>query len=181
MVFFPSYQYMEKVAELFAKKYPRVTLQVQKSYMTLEEKENFIKAFSEQTDKLQIGFCVLGGSFSEGLDLPGECLIGAIVVGVGIPGLSSERNMIKAYYDDAKDGEGYAYAYTYPGMNHVLQAAGRVIRRHEDKGVVVLLDDRYATLPYIQMYPQHWGNPRLAPDAMTLCDILTRFWQEKQG
>lgn len=180
MVFFPSYQYMDKVRERFEKKYPHVHLLVQESHMTIEEKESFIQAFTGKTDALQVGFCVLGGSFSEGLDLPGESLIGVIVVGVGIPGLSSERNVIKEYYDETREGEGYAYAYTYPGMNHVLQAAGRVIRRHEDKGVVVLLDDRYAAPPYVGMYPQHWGNPRLAPDPLTLQDILRRFWKEKQ-
>ena len=178
MVFFPSYQYMTRVQELFAKKYPKIPLMVQKNTMSMEEKEGFIKAFTHQTDKLQIGFCVLGGSFSEGLDLPGDALIGTVIVGVGIPGLSSQRNIIKAYYDEAKDGEGYAYAYTYPGMNHVLQAAGRVIRRHEDRGVVVLLDDRYAAPPYLGLYPEHWGNPRVASDPMTLSNTLKRFWSK---
>ncbi len=180
MVFFPSYEYMSRVQAVFEKKYPQVRLLVQKSHMTPEEREAFISAFSQRTDKLQIGFCVLGGSFSEGLDLPGESLIGAIVVGVGIPGLSSQRNVVKEHFDEKRDGEGYAYAYTYPGMNHVLQAAGRVIRRHEDKGVVVLLDDRYISPPYPQMFPEHWGNPRIAPDPLSLRDILGEFWQKKQ-
>lgn len=179
MVYFSSYSYLEEVQKRFVKKYPRIRLYVQKPEMSMQEKEDFIHAFTGQTDKLQIGFCVLGGSFSEGLDLPGDALIGVIVVGVGIPGLSSERNIIKNYYDEKREGEGYAYAYTYPGMNHVLQAAGRVIRRQEDRGVVVLLDDRYATPPYIQMFPEHWGNPKLASDAERLCDILRRFWEEE--
>ena len=176
MVYFPSYEYMTAVQDIFQKKYPQVTLRVQTPSMTHEERDAFIHAFTGQTGKLQIGFCVLGGSFSEGLDLPGDALIGAIIVGVGIPGLSSERNIIKDYYDQKRDGEGYAYAYTYPGMNHVLQAAGRVIRRQEDRGVVVLLDDRYATPPYIQLFPEHWGNPRLASDPATLNDTLRAFW-----
>lgn len=180
MVFFPSYEYMEHVRESFEEIYPNVKLQVQKSHMTLEEKEAFVKAFSEQTCKLQIGFCVLGGSFSEGLDLPGEALIGVVVVGVGIPGISSRRNVVKEYYDETREGQGYAYAYTYPGMNNVLQAAGRVIRRQEDKGVVVLLDERYAAPPYPRMFPDHWGAPYLASDARVLLDILKEFWKEKQ-
>ena len=180
MVFFPSYQYMDKVRERFVKKYPRVPILTQEGGMSMEQKEAFIRAFTQGGDRLQVGFCVLGGSFSEGLDLPGESLIGVIVVGVGLPGLSSQRNVIKEYYDDTREGEGYAYAYTYPGMNHVLQAAGRVIRRHEDQGVVILLDDRYAAPPYTQLFPEHWSHRRLAPDPLSLQDILKEFWSKKQ-
>ncbi len=183
MVYLPSYAYLEKVYARFHKKYPSVKTVVQTPGMTYAERETFIAAFAPDATELQIGFCVLGGSFSEGVDLPGRCLIGAVIVGVGIPGLSSERNIMRDYYDeraeavgDGGGGEGYAYAYTYPGMNHVLQAAGRVIRRDDDRGVVVLIDDRYGADPYLHLYPAHWQNMAAVGDAESLYEYLARFW-----
>ena len=120
---------------------------------------------------------MLGGSFSEGVDLPGSRLIGSIVVGVGIPGLSNERNMLRDYYEN-KCERGYDYAYTYPGMNRVLQAAGRVIRDEEDRGVVVLIDDRYADEPYLHLYPKHWEGIVAASTPAALARRLQLFWDE---
>jgi len=94
---------------------------------------------------------------------------------VGLPGLSNERNIIKEYFDE-DDGRGYDYAYTYPGMNNVLQAAGRVIRTENDAGIVVLVDDRYATPKYRQLFPQHWKNVQYAGNAASLAEISRRFW-----
>ncbi len=184
MVYFPSYAYLDEVYKRFRKKYPSVKTVVQTPGMTYGEREAFIAAFTPDASELQVGFCVLGGSFSEGVDLPGRCLIGAMIVGVGIPGLSNERNIMREYYDertsavgDGGFGEGYAYAYTYPGMNHVLQAAGRVIRRDEDRGVVVLMDDRYLTEPYLHLYPDHWTQMASVGDAQSLHEYLLRFWR----
>ena len=129
---------------------------------------------------LRIGFCVLGGSFSEGMDLPGNRLIGSIVVGVGLPGLSNERNILKDYYD-LKNETGYDYAYTFPGMNSVLQAAGRVIRTESDRGVVVLIDDRYGTPQYAAMYPDQWSEMKFAGNAKSLAELLRRFWQNAEN
>lgn len=183
MVYFPSYAYLDKVYALFKKKYPTVKTVVQTPGMTYAEREAFIAAFTPDSKELQIGFCVLGGSFSEGVDLPGRCLIGAVIVGVGIPGLSNERNVMREYYDESRDcgdgsgGEGYAYAYTYPGMNHVLQAAGRVIRRDDDYGVVVLIDDRYTAEPYLHLYPDHWEQISSTEDPTILYEYLSAFWK----
>lgn len=182
MVYFPSYAYLEKVYAIFRKKYPTVKTVVQTAGMTHAEREAFIAAFTPDGEDTLIGFCVLGGSFSEGVDLPGRCLIGTVIVGVGIPGLSNERNIMKEYYDersggDGGSGDGYAYAYTYPGMNRVLQAAGRVIRRAEDYGVVVLLDDRYMGEPYLHLYPEHWRGMAAVGDATSLYEHLRRFWR----
>lgn len=183
LVYLPSYTYLDKISELFRKRYPTVRTVLQRPGMTHAEREDFISAFSANAGELLVGFCVLGGSFSEGIDLPGRCLIGTVIVGVGIPGLSNERNIMREYYDETRDlgegggGEGYAYAYTYPGMNHVLQAAGRVIRRPEDYGVVVLIDDRYATEPYLRLYPEHWDSISEVRDAPTLYDYLAAFWK----
>ena len=181
MVYFPSYAYLEKVYELFHKKYPQVGTVVQTQGMTYAEREAFIASFKPDEERLRIGFCVLGGSFSEGVDLPGRCLIGAVIIGVGIPGLSNERGIMTEYYDETREGEGYAYAYTYPGMNHVLQAAGRVIRRPDDKGVVVLIDDRYMSAPYLRLYPAHWENMAAVGDPYSLAEQLRRFWDGRDA
>ena len=176
MVYFPSYSYMEQVAKAFCDRYPDVPVLLQKRGMTQEQKEQFLDAFRADNPEMLIGFCVLGGSFSEGVDLPGARLIGSIIVGVGIPGLSDERNIVRDYYAD-QNGLGYEYAYVYPGMNHVLQAAGRVIRTDTDRGIVVLLDQRYADQRYIDLFPPHWEDVRFASDAQSLAKIVAEFWK----
>lgn len=180
MVYFPSYDYMEHVLECFCAKYPKVLCVVQKRGMSYHEQESFLAAFADDVGKMRVGFCVLGGSFSEGVDLPGSRLIGAIIVGTGIPGLSNERNMLRDYYEN-KCERGYDYAYTYPGMNHVLQAAGRVIRREEDKGVLVLIDSRYAEEPYLHLYPSHWEGIVAAGDAASLAHRCKTFWESEKS
>ena len=127
------------------------TLYKQGTSMTEEERETFLKHF-EDTTQATLSFCVLGGIFSEGIDLTGESLIGVAVVGVGIPQIGLERDLIKGYFDEANK-DGYHYAYTYPGINKVLQAVGRLIRTEEDKGVILLIDDRYRTPLYQGMLP----------------------------
>ena len=178
--YFPSYDFMGKVIEEFSKKYPKVDLIVQKRGMSIAEREEFLSAFKNDTGVLRIGFCVLGGSFSEGVDLPGSRLIGSIVVGVGMPGISNERNILRDYYDLRTDGQGYDYAYTYPGMNSVLQAAGRVIRSDSDKGIVVLIDDRYGTPQYATMFPNQWSGLQFAGNPKSLAEIARRFWNESK-
>ena len=178
MVFFPSYAYMEKVAKAFCTRYPDVPVIMQQKGMNQEQKEQFLESFRSDSKSMLIGFCVLGGSFSEGIDLPGGRLIGSIIVGVGIPGLSDERNIIRDYYAD-QNGMGYEYAYVYPGMNHVLQAAGRVIRTDTDRGIVVLLDQRYAEPRYTELFPPHWEDVRFASDAQSLAKTIAEFWKGK--
>lgn len=175
MVYFPSYDYLDKVYERFAARYPQVTCIVQRPGMSVSEREAFLSAFKADEGHLRVGFCVLGGSFSEGVDLPGSRLIGTVIVGVGIPGLSNERNILRDYYEN-KCERGYDYAYTFPGMNRVLQAAGRVIRREEDRGIVVLIDSRYAEEPYLHLYPPHWQGITAAGDAASLAHRVKEFW-----
>ncbi len=175
MVYFPSYSYMEAVFARFTAKYPQVKVRAQKRGMDSGERERFIAAFAAEDNDLLVGFCVLGGSFSEGVDLPGQALIGTIIVGVGIPRLGVERGLLAEYYED-KCEQGYAYAYTYPGMNKVLQAAGRVIRREDDRGIVVLIDDRYSSPEYVRLFPPHWGGMRFVGDASALRELARRFW-----
>lgn len=177
LAYFPSYSCLEGVRRAFVRKYPRVELVIQQSGMGAKEREDFLNAFQNDEGHLRIGFCVLGGAFSEGVDLPGSRLIGSIIFGVGLPNLSNERNMIREYFDSIS-GQGYEYAYTYPGMNHVLQAAGRVIRRDSDRGVTVLVDDRYATPKYRALFPPHWKNVQYAGNARSLAEIVRRFWEK---
>jgi len=179
IAYFPSYELLERVQKAFCRKYPKVEVIVQKQGMGVREKEAFLQAFREDRGHLRVGFCVLGGAFSEGVDLPGSRLIGSIVFGVGIPGLSNERNMIQEYFD-REDGQGYDYAYTYPGMTRVLQAVGRVIRQETDCGVAVLVDDRYATPKYRAMFPSHWQGVQYAGNARSLAEIMRRFWEKRQ-
>lgn len=177
IVYFPSYAYMKDVLEVFSAKFPNVPLIVQKPSMSASARNKFIDSFPEDTGKLRVGFCVLGGSFSEGIDLPGTRLIGTVIVGLGLPGLSNERNIIRDYFE-SKYERGYDYAYTYPGMNNVLQAAGRVIRRENDRGVVVLVDDRYESEQYKALYPQHWSHIKFAHSNEELSLFIENFWKQ---
>ena len=172
--YFPSYDYMEKVHEAFCKRYPTVATVKQEKGMRAEDRERFLSSFASD-GSLRLGFCVLGGSFSEGVDLPGNRLIGVGIVGVGLPGLSNERNLLKEYYDQTRES-GYDYAYIYPGMNRVLQAAGRLIRRESDTGVIVLMDDRYESERYKILFPDRWSNVQSAINASELANIMLEFW-----
>jgi DNA excision repair protein ERCC-2 len=119
----------------------------------------------------------MGGIFGEGIDLVGERLSGAVIVGVGLPGLSLEQELIRDYFQE-REGRGFAFAYQFPGINRVLQAAGRVIRSESDRGVVVLVDRRYATAAYAELLPEGWRR-HSAGSAAALREILTRFWDRE--
>ncbi len=130
----------------------------QQRELTEIEKEEFLDKFELSPEKSMMGFCVLGGSFSEGVDLRGDRLIGTVIVGVGLPMVCLEREIIKNYHED-HDEEAFNYAYVYPGLNKVMQAAGRVIRTEEDTGVIILMDERYNYSSYRQVIPYDW-QPR---------------------
>ena len=176
MVFFPSYSYMYRVAEIFEDAFltPGDTLRVQTEGMTESEKEEFLEEFERQESGSLIGFCVMGGIFSEGIDLKGESLIGAICVGPGIPGVDLERDILRSYFD-GYDRMGYEYAYMYPGMNKVLQAAGRVIRTEEDKGIVALLDKRFLSDGYRRLFPREWTDIKVT-DLDHIREHVASFW-----
>ena len=156
MVFFPSYQLMGQVYEKFLQIKPKdIRVLVQEIGMGEAEREAFLEAFERQEEASLAAFCVLGGIFGEGIDLKAERLIGVIIVGTGIPQIGNEREILKNYYD-RRSGEGFDYAYRYPGMNKVLQAAGRVIRTTDDRGVIALLDDRFLESRYLHLFPREW-------------------------
>lgn len=156
MVFFPSYQLMGQVYESFLQVMPKgMQVLLQESGMKEEKREEFLRVFEEERKDTLVAFCVLGGIFGEGIDLKEERLIGAVVVGTGLPQIGNEREILKDYYD-RKAGNGFDYAYRYPGMNKVLQAAGRVIRTAADRGVIALLDDRFLESSYLCLFPKEW-------------------------
>ena len=177
MVFFPSYRMLKDVFEIYRREFdcPEVNWVVQSGMMQEADREIFLENFYEDPERSLVGFCVLGGMFSEGLDLAGTRLIGAIVVGAGIPQVSSEREILKRSYDEEM-GEGFDYAYRYPGMNKVQQAAGRVIRTAEDIGVILLLDDRLLSSSSSRLFPREWRDY----GTCTLGDARSRlreFWE----
>ncbi len=177
MLYFPSYGYMKNVYERFTQKYPTVHTIIQRSNMSSADKKTFMDFFADDTGKLRVGFSVLGGSFSEGIDLPGNRLIGTVIIGVGLPGISSEQNIVKEYYD-FEGLDGFDFAYTFPGMNNVLQAAGRVIRSEEDRGVVVFVDDRYGSEKYRRLMPERFSHAEFYEDAHDLSEDIRDFWSK---
>lgn len=175
MCFFPSYRYMKQAEELLTKLSDEIIYIPQKENMTEIEKEDFLDKFKKPKEKVQLGLCVMGGIFSEGIDLKGDSLIGAIIVGVGLPQLSFEQNLIKDFFNEV--GTGYDYAYVYPGINKVMQAVGRVIRREEDKGAVLLIDDRFLTEKYIKLMPEGWRDFKVVKDNSSINKQVKEFWR----
>lgn len=175
MVFFPSYRLMEEVKEVYETEFSVdwVRCISQTSGMNEQEKEEFLEEFSRQ-DSTLVGFCVMGGVFSEGIDLMGDRLIGAIVVGTGLPQIGTEREILKNYYD-TRGENGFDYAYRYPGMNKVLQASGRVIRTQEDIGMILLLDERFRNTDYRPLFPVEWTDRKFCT-IENVENILSGFW-----
>ncbi|MBP5732758.1 MAG: ATP-dependent DNA helicase, partial [Lachnospiraceae bacterium] len=195
MVFCPSYAFMRSVFETFMTEFPDDDREciMQQEIMSEEEKELFLGRFKgnegldlgalinmeieEETDKQAgtlVGFCVLGGVFSEGIDLREDSLIGAVIVGTGLPQVGYEKELLKSYFDERGEN-GFDYAYRFPGMNKVLQAAGRVIRTQEDVGVITLLDERFLQGSYRKTFPREWEHYEVV-NVELLERRLERFW-----
>ncbi|MFC4403788.1 ATP-dependent DNA helicase [Gracilibacillus xinjiangensis] len=164
LIFFPSYQYMRNAYEKFTESYPSVSTIIQDAGMAEAEREGFLAEFKSKRSERLVGFAVLGGIFSEGVDLKGDRLEGVIVVGVGMPQIGFERNIIKDYFQSVGKN-GFDYAYVYPGMNKVLQAGGRLIRSDSDTGVIALIDDRFLQKKYQALLPYEWQHYRVGGDA----------------
>ena len=177
IVFYPSYKYIE-----LSLKYLEgldTEILVQMPNMDEHNKENILKQFS-YTNRSHLGLFVMGGSFSEGIDYQGDLLNGVIIVGVGLPQVNIENNLLKEFFEE-KYNRGFDYAYTYPGFNKVVQAAGRVIRTEDDYGTVILVDERYKTLKYQKLMPDNWSNKKIITNSLELDDNLIEFWQEFGG
>ncbi len=146
--------------------------------MTEAAREAFLAQFSAGNQETLVGLAVMGGIFGEGIDLVGERLIGAVVVGVGVPQVCLENDLIKAYFD-RQNSSGFAYAYQYPGFNRVLQATGRVIRTETDRGIIVLMDERFTQARYRQLFPTHWRGFQLVQNTSEIKEKLARFWSRE--
>ena len=181
LIFFPSYRFMEDVyqefTQLLASDEEEMELVIQQKHMDEEERENFLRAFEMGREKSLIGFGVLGGIFSEGIDLTNEKLIGTLIIGTGLPQVCNEREILKSYFDQ-KGLYGFDYAYRYPGMNKVLQAAGRVIRTEDDRGVILLLDERFQKEKGKEIFPKEWADcERCRLDIME--EKIRLFWEKQ--
>jgi DNA excision repair protein ERCC-2 len=174
LVFFPSYAYMMMAHDLFKDSTGGAEIILQTPEMAESERELFLERFSHDNRKTLVGFAVMGGIFGEGIDLVGERLCGAAIVGVGLPGISLERDLIREYFQKTLNA-GFEYAYLYPGINRVLQAAGRVIRTENDRGAVLLIDQRYGTYRYKSLLPREW-KPIPLQNEQQLAEGLQRFW-----
>ena len=155
MIFFPSYYFMSKVYSKYESMYNTSNIILQSQGINEEEQQEIINSFTNERNVVL--FTVVGGIFSEGIDLPLENLIGAVIIGTGIPQISFERNIIKSFFDE-KMNSGYDFAYKYPGFNKILQSAGRVIRTEFDKGTVLLIDSRLCQYTYLNLFPDHWKH-----------------------
>lgn len=161
MVFCPSYQYLHAIEDILAAREASGALSfiwnAQTNHMTEEDREAFLQSFEEERDCSMAALCVMGGIFSEGIDLKEERLIGAVIIGTGLPQVNTEQEILKEYFDEQGE-HGFDYAYQYPGMNKVMQAAGRVIRTIRDRGIIALLDDRFLRPEYVALFPREWGT-----------------------
>ncbi len=175
LFFFPSYEYLRMVSELFARECPEIQTLIQRPGMAESERVAFLETFAAENPNSLVGFTVMGGIFGEGIDLKGDRLAGAVIVGVGLPGICPERELIRAHFEELS-ASGFAYAYLYPGINRVLQAAGRVIRTEKDQGVVLLIDQRFSTFRYRSLLPQEWQAICVrSPEAFG--NALEKFWE----
>lgn len=175
LVFFPSHTYLKMVFDKFRERYPEREVLFQAATMSDDARAEFLNRF-ETVDRPVLGFAVMGGIFGEGIDLKGHRLIGAIVVGVGLPQICTERNTIRDYFDS--EGQGFEFAYQFPGMNRVLQTAGRVIRSEADRGVVCLIDHRFNETSYRSLFPPQWQVSQ-ARNQQNLAQLLSRFWSNE--
>ncbi len=175
LAFFPSYAYLRRVYEDFTARYPGIATLAQESGLDDAARAAFLQKFTPDPAQTLLGFGVMGGIFGEGVDLVGDRLIGCAIVGVGLPQVNPRQEILRRYYDE-QSGTGFDYAYRYPGMNKVLQAAGRVIRTAGDKGVVLLLDDRFARSEYTRLFPRHWQHLKYLNGTEALKEELDRFW-----
>ncbi len=198
LIFFPSHQFLEEVYYAYEENFydeEKTELLVQRDYMSEEAREAFLDRFAVgndldlsslihmdleiEEDKNVLGFCVMGGIFSEGIDLKYDSLIGVIVVGTGIPLVCNEREILRGYFED-KNVDGFDYAYRFPGMNKVLQAAGRVIRTEDDKGVVALLDNRFLQMSYRNLFPREWRGCK-SVSTNSVKNAISQFWSGFDG
>ncbi len=180
IAYFPSYAYLEAVRERFENRFPDTRLKIQSPGMGEGERDAFLSEFREDVAETLLGFAVMGGVFGEGVDLCGERLSGVIVVGVGLPQVNMEQEEIRRHFDDT-ESMGFEYAYRYPGMNRVLQSAGRVIRSESDRGFVLLLDRRFTSPGTRTLFPAHWRKVAVLHTASVVSETVRKFWEDQEA
>ncbi len=177
ILFFPSYVYMNLVRERLEEEIDNVSFISQRREMFSFEREDMINLFGEESETSQVFMFVMGGIFGESIDLIGDMLSGVLIVGVGLPALSPYNNVLRSHFD-ISFRNGFDYAYTYPGLNKVIQAVGRVIRTETDKGVAILFDDRFTTRKYLSLYPDNWSHLAICNNAKELNKLIMDFWED---
>lgn len=180
IVFFPSYAYMKIVKERLVEEIEGVSFVTQRREMFSSERKEIMKLFEEDAETSQVFLFVMGGIFGESIDLIGDMLSGVLVIGVGLPALSPFNNVLRSHYD-MTFRNGFDYAYTYPGLNKVIQAVGRVIRTETDRGIAILLDDRFTTRKYLSLYPKAWSHIAICNQVDELSNMMKDFWKFEQG
>jgi DNA excision repair protein ERCC-2 len=175
IVFFPSYQYLQMVKDNWTLPAEEYELIMQRKDMTTKEREDTLEMFHNGSDKTQVGFFVMGGVFGESIDLIGDMLSGVLIVGVGLPMVSPFNNVLRSHFDETFQS-GFDFAYTYPGLNKVIQAVGRVIRTETDRGVAILIDDRFGSRRYYSLYPKQWNHLQIENDPEQIAQMIELFW-----
>ncbi|XMB71730.1 helicase C-terminal domain-containing protein [Mycoplasmatota bacterium WC30] len=177
ILFFPSYVYMNLVKSRLAEEIENVSFITQRKEMYTKERKQMMDLFKEESETTQVFMFVMGGIFGESIDLIGEMLSGVLIVGVGLPALSPFNNVLRSHYDMTFNN-GFDFAYTYPGLNKVIQAVGRVIRTETDRGVAILFDDRFTTRKYLNLYPKTWNHLEVCNDTKELNNMIKDFWED---
>ncbi len=180
ILFFPSYVYLNLVRQRLTEEIHNVSFMTQRKEMFTSERQDMINLFKEESETTQVFMFVMGGIFGESIDLIGEQLSGVLIVGVGLPALSPFNNVLRSHYDITFNN-GFDFAYTYPGLNKVIQAVGRVIRTETDRGVAILFDDRFTTRKYLRLYPDAWSHLEVCNDVEELNKMIVDFWEDGNG
>lgn len=178
LIYFPSYKYMQEIYNRFILTIPNINVLYQTQNMNESERENFIAQFKSDNTETLVGFAVMGGIFGESIDLIGDRLSGCVIIGVGLPQICLERDIIKDYFNNLNK-KGFEYSYIYPGNIRVLQAAGRVIRSETDRGFILLIDERFVYSTYKNILPKEWFPIKIVRDKQHIKNFLNSFWQEK--
>ncbi|KRN03370.1 Rad3-related DNA helicase [Levilactobacillus senmaizukei DSM 21775 = NBRC 103853] len=178
LIFLPSHQYLVTVSQAFQLAYPHVKTVIQQNQMAEADRTAFLANFTSNPQTSLVGFALLGGIFAEGIDLKADRLIGVGIVSVGLPGINPETNLIRDYFD-VQSHQGFAFAYQLPGLNNVFQAAGRLIRGSHDVGIILLMDQRFASPRYTNLYPKHWQHFQRLYRPEQLAPMIQAFWQKE--
>ncbi|MBI9008964.1 MAG: PD-(D/E)XK nuclease family protein [Tenericutes bacterium] len=176
ILFFPSYAYMNMVKSRLEEEIENVSFITQRREMFSEERTEMMNFFKEESETTQVFMFVMGGIFGESIDLIGDMLSGVIIIGTGLPALSPFNNVLRSHFDYSFRN-GFDYAYTYPGLNKVIQAVGRVIRTETDRGVAILIDDRFTTRKYLSLYPDAWNHLQVCNKIDDISQTIKDFWE----